>query len=775
MYRLDFKATPEWGDSSTGTITYKDGVYTYDVNSFSLGDECITDTDKLSQNFSDISYLELKTFRESITGSTQARKDEIWRDIAEQRTSVRLWSEIEQRYVFEGRIASAETHMDSTGKIYKTVQCESELAYLADVNISLAEIYAAFDADLATDDNLFIGDGAVLIQEAVDIYNRKTGGFAGNISKRFTVQLGPHYPNGDYPYSILFYRSPYVPGSSTISNCALHKDSEIDTMTVWAFVKWVCAEHGLSVSVKYDPNHPGTDEDGHLILYVEGLASSGRQFDVKSTPTIHLRENMKSLKVVRNFSGSGRVTHIVPLGGVGANGRRLDISSHPQYNPITGEVFYSTAVPNFQLAVTYGTVERIEYHDDLVDDGNRTAAEVEMMITTLYDRGIISAQALNDKITSVQVGALDLAEAGADVDAFEVGYSYEMINEMLDYQSGGSTVAFDKTYQLLKKVTPLSAPWRASFVFGDEIQSVNKKNLSKQLALKQQIYATGGGIASRLDNAAIKLCSSESEYTNFGTHREETLYTVPQSNGETWLYKGDERIVISEGGGGGDSFTVDYASVLSSEQSVKYTTGETMSVAAQCGMTAIYGGAPSRGVCNGYRVLFNVPYADITQEDVSSYLVLPNPQGTYPSIDKAGQYTVFRCRLSEQTQTRFVLTVYWTRYNADGTAQTSDSYSYLASYSGSLSGLTFGMVADVNAIEEYDATWQAAGVYGRYRGEGHGQDGSAVTVKAWLNGAAVALSFPTSGGASDWFFIKSLAEWHFDLSLSKRYEPSGGV
>jgi hypothetical protein len=85
------------------------------------------------------------------------------------------------------------------------------------------------------------------------------------------------------------------------------------------------------------------------------------------------------------------------------------------------------------------------------------------------------------------------------------------------------------------------------------------------------------------------------------------------------------------------------------------------------------------------------------------------------------------------------------------------------------------MVADVSTIEEYDATWQAAGVYGRYRGKGHGQDGSAVTVKAWLNGAAVALSFPTSGGASDWFFIKSLAEWHFDLSLSKRYEPSGGV
>ena len=545
-------------------------------------------------------------------------------------------------------------------------------------------------------------------------------------------------------------------------------------MSSLAMIQWIAERHGLSVSVKHDPNHPGTDEDGYLILYVEGIANENRQYGYKASPKISLRQNMKSLKVSHNFSGTGRVTCITPLGGVGADGKRLDVSAQPQYNPITHEVFYSRSVQNFQLAATYGFVERIEIHDDLVDDGNKTAYEVDLMRTELYNRGLMSAAKLNDKVTSIQVGALDMANAGVNVDAFEVGYYYDVVNEMLDYLSGGSTVVFDKTYQLLKKVTPLARPWDASFTFGDEAKNVTKKTLSAQQMLKQQIYSTGNGIASRLDNAAFKRCSSASEYTNFGTHRDETFYTVPE-DGELHLYLGDERIVISEGGGGGDSFTVDYASVLSSEQSVKYTTGETMSIAAQCGMTAIYGGAPSRGVCNGYRVLFNVPYADITQEDVSSYLVLPNPQGTNPSVDKAGQYTVFRCRLSEQTQTRFVITVYWTRYNTDGTVQSSGSYGYSASYSGSLSGLTFGMVADVNTIQERDATWQSAGVYGLYRGKGHGQDGPAVTVKAWLNGATIALNFPTSGGTVDWFFVKSIAEWHFDLSLSKRYEPSGGV
>ena len=776
MYRLDFKSTPEYGDPTTGTITYDQGVYYYDVNAFSLGSDCIDDSDKMTENFGGINTLELKVYRESLTGATQADKDKKWRDLAAQRTSVRMWSQTENDYVFEGRISSAEENMDSSGRVYKSIKCESEAAYLADVNVSLAEVYAEEGFDYATSDNLFIGNAAAMIQDIIAVYNRKTGGFAGNISKKFTVQLGPYWPNGDYPQSLMFYRSPFVPSGSSTEYLGLHQDRELDTMTAWAMIQWVAERHGYSVTVKHDPNHPGTDEDGHLILYIEGLASTGRQYDVKSSPKIRLRENMKSLKVTHNFSGTGRVTHITPLGGVGANNRRLDISSHPQYNPITHEVFYSRSVPNFQLAVTYGTVEKIEYHDDLVDDGNKTAAEVEAMITTLYNRGIISAQKLNDKVTSVQVGALDLANAGENVDAFKVGYSYEIINEMLDYLSGGSTVRFDKTYQLLQKTTPLGKPWQATFTFGNEVENVTLKNLSTQLALKKQTYDTGCTIAGRLDNAAIKLCSSATEYTNFGTHRDETLYTVPQSNGEVWLYKGDDRIVISEGGGGGDSFTVDYASVLSAEQSVTYTTGETMSIAAQCGMTAIYGGAPSRGVCNGYRVLFNVPYADVTQQDVTSYAVVANPASR--STANVGQYLVLKARLIYQSATEFYIGLFSTRYNADGTEAATGYIYYVYSYSGSLAGLTFGLFFDFGKITEEAAAYQALGCIGYYSNGGSGTNRGACEIKAWLNGVALTpkstqnMNFKFVNGCT---WVKSLAEWHFDLSLNKRYEPSGGV
>lgn len=775
MFRLDFKASPEYGNPDTGKINYVDGHYVYDVNEFSVDSDSIYDG-SLVEKWQDINTLSFKVFRESLTGATQDEKDSKWRDLAAQRTSVRLWSKVKQKYVFEGRISSAVEEMDSAGRIFKAIQCESELAYLADTTVSLADIYREFGAVFEYDDNLFIGDAYDLIAAVLSIHNRNASGFAGDISKAFQPYNGNIYPNGDYPLSIMFYRPPYVPDNIDSRANYVHLDKELDVMSAWALIQWVCMRHGLSVSVKYDPDHTNTNDPLHKILFVEGIKNENREHKYVSSPKIRLRDNMTSLKVTHNFSGKGRVTRIVPLGGVGADGTRMNVQTLTQYNSITHEMVFSRAVANDELVLTYGEVDRIEIHNDLVDDGNRTSDEVIAMQKTLLARGQESAKKLNDKVTAIQVGAYDLAEAGENVDEFKVGYSYTVDNEMFSYRSGGSTVVFDKAYQLLSKTTPLISPWRASFTFGDETERPSQKNVSAQLSLKQQTYSTGTSIASRLDNAAIKLCSSESEYTNFGTHREETLYTVPQSNGETWLYKGDERIVISEGGGGGDSFTVDYASVLSSEQSVKYTTGETMSVAAQCGMTAIYGGAPSRGVCNGYRVLFNVPYADITQEDVSSYMKLYVPYEDTTS--RAGWYYVFRCRLSEQTATGFIITIYWNQYTNAGVQHDSGFQRWSASYSGSLSGLTFGIAADFSTISEADSSYQAVGIYGKYSGTGHGLSGAGFVVpKVWLNGSEVALT----RYSYDYFeignlcYIMSEAELHFDMSLNKRYEPAGGV
>lgn len=269
---------------------------------------------------------------------------------------------------------------------------------------------------------------------------------------------------------------------------------------------------------------------------------------------------------------------------------------------------------------------------------------------------------------------------------------------------------------------------------------------------------------------------SDTGYLTIGAGESSTTFTVrAQSTRYPEIFTTASVISTSSA-----SFTVDYAALLSSEQSVSYTTGETMPLAAQCGLTAIYGGAPSRGVCNGYRVLFNVPYADITQEDVSSYLELNTPWANYEwqQLEKVDWKYVYQCRLTSQTVSSFTITVYTSVYDKNGDIVSSESASrsFSYSYSGAISSLVFGIVADFARIVEASSSWQAVGVHGRYQNIGHGKSGQSIIVpKVWLNGTAVDWS-SSDGSVSTGTFatIKSLTEWHFDTALNKRYEPSEG-
>ena len=97
MFRLDFKASPEYGNPDTGKINYVDGHYVYDVNEFSVDSDSIYDG-SLVEKWQDINTLSFKVFRESLTGATQDEKDSKWRDLAAQRTSVRLWQKGGSKY-----------------------------------------------------------------------------------------------------------------------------------------------------------------------------------------------------------------------------------------------------------------------------------------------------------------------------------------------------------------------------------------------------------------------------------------------------------------------------------------------------------------------------------------------------------------------------------------------------------------------------------------------------------------------------------------------------
>lgn len=772
MFRLDFRSTPEYGDPTTGDIKIienPDGStrYNYTVHLFSLDLKSLT-AGEHDDIFGDISKLDFTVLRAALPGETSEERDEIWRDLDVARTSVRLWSERKQKFVFEGRISSIEEVMDTQGKIFKRVSCESQMAYLTDSIVSAEDILRRLE-----ETERIIDHGVVrasnFFKTLIELHNENTGGFGGNISKRFTpVFHGTLEDDGVLNFREQERRQFDV--GSTYAKLTGWLNQEHDT------VKNVQYEFWITHNDKLDPK-----EDGYLILNMGRVGAGG---EVKSEPKIKLSHNMKSLTIRKHFGARGKTTRIIPLGGVGADGKRLDISSIPQYVPGVSHPIYSRAVENSTLAITYGFVDKEIKYDDIVDDGNRTPEEVTRLKEKLLARGQSVAKAMSDKPAAVSVNALDLFNAGYDPEGFDTGNAYPIENPLFDYDSVFEDkkvhVKCDGSYRLIEIKTPLLKPWLAVFDFGDQVEGLTGKALSAQLSAAQSIFNAASSIAGRLDDSSFKHFDGQSDYDSLSSRNERTFYCIPIDDKTAHMYIGDRRVEISGGGGGepGDSFTISHAAVLSSEQAAKYTTLEQIPIAAKCGMTAYYGGAPSRMVCNGYRVLFNVPYDQITQEDVSSYLVLPIMGENL--LERVGEYAEIKTRLTKQDSGRIYITVFYTRYNKNGSERSSGSAEFYCNYSGGLSGLVFGVTADYPSIREANDAGKALGNNGVLEGIGHGKGGSLsfspIVPKVWIDGAVQEI-FADYGlrGFGEPCQIWSLAELNFNFALSKRYEPSGGV
>lgn len=754
MFRLDFRSTPEYGDPTTGVIKIieENGstVYVYDTHRFSIDVSSLisgTHDDKFGEA---ISTLDFAVLREALPGETQEERDKIWRDLAPARTSVRLWSERKQKYIFEGRISSAEEIMNSQGKVYKRVACEDQMSYLADSVVDAEEIWQKLLAGGFTND-LGVVKATDFFTTLIELHNQNSGGFGGNISKRFT----PVFHGTLEDVGIINFRE--------------QERKQFDTGSTYAkLTGWFNQEHDTVKNVKYEfwiTHNENLDpaDDGYLILNMGKVGSGG---EVKSSPEIKLRENMQSLTVRHSYGADGKTTRIIPRGGVGADGKRLDISSLPQYIEGVSAPIYSKAVENSTLAITYGAIDKVVLFDDLVDDGNKSPEEVEALKKNLLARGRALADALTDKATSISVSALDLYNAGIDPDGFDVGNAYTVDNDMLDYISGGSLIRFEKSYRLTEKKTPLLDPWHSTFTFGDEVRTATGRTLAEALAASERIFNVGSALASRLDDSSVKLCDSQADFDGILSKNSRTVYYVPQDGSTAHAYIGNRRLEFA-GGGGGDRFTVQYAAVLSEEELETYLVQERMQIAARCGMTAYYGGAPSRMIINGYRVLFNVPFADVQPEDLSSHLEFWSDTGFYQTIDAI---------ISEQSATTLSIQLQHRRYTSPGGALSTtvigtQTYKYNISDM-QISSIMFGAFVDVKAItavnnQAYFGTISSPVLISNKFISG---------AKLYIGGTAVSggtYSESTNSSAPTLSKIRIYdeAEWHFDLALSRRYEP----
>ena len=530
MYRLDIKWTGVYDPNAQDpeiTITPvpdKPGTYNYSwVTHYAT-----MNSDEINGTLDEV-WNGISTFTFNVYKSSSC-----WDCFFPARTAVRLYSEKEQRYIFNGRVADVTENMDADGLLYRTVQCENELSYLCDSICDTQEV-----AERMQQFNRVMCVRDVLIT-MLELHHLNAEGIAGTLKKGF---MPPNSTWNDttnsYDYPNTCYPAPSIDEAF---------NGDVDT--TWALIQDILIDKlGMDLWVTYDDS---VVPEGGDPTWTFGYNVLNMWYGTTKTygDPITISTNMQSLKIETAPTSNGRITRIVPLGGIGVNGTRLNVASIPQYHEGWTDPSYEKAISNEMLSITYGHVDKVSLHEDLVDNGNKTEQEIADMIQELYRRGKAEADALSGGITSITLRAVDLYEAGySGANKFEIGKYHRIVN---------SFFGLDEEFRLIRKTTDLAEPYNPELEFAKSRTSQTNMTANRQTRTSERIYNVENMLASRLDKSAVKLTTA-SQYEAMTNRNPTTVHYADQGDGTWKAYMGDEPIVFSEGGGG---WNVETAAVL---------------------------------------------------------------------------------------------------------------------------------------------------------------------------------------------------------------------
>jgi len=296
----------------------------------------------------------------------------------------------------------------------------------------------------------------------------------------------------------------------------VQETQDFDFVTTLEAVETVCADAGLEWRVRYD------DASGHYLLDVSEL------FGALSNTVISVGKNLGSIRYT--VDPSQLATRLIPLGGIGYDGRRLTIRT------VGGRD--SIFIDRPDLIEKYGVIcRKIVYDDIAVDDpqyfGERAAE--------LYRRGVEDSNNLSEPAVTWEVSAVELARAGYAPDIFRVGNFYRIIHPML---------GADVTLRLIGKKTDYRNPQRSALTFGDRaatltsslagaVTQVTARQTAQNISVTQIIQSqTGGQRITAL---------SETEYNALETKSANTLY-IAYTGADFTLYYGTKPLRASGGG-----------------------------------------------------------------------------------------------------------------------------------------------------------------------------------------------------------------------------------
>ena len=374
-------------------------------------------------------------------------------DILQSRkTKIKAVNEKTGRTEFEGRVLLLSEKMESSGLIYKSVTCEGFLGYLCDSIQPYAEEKTLplndFIDWVLENHNAQVEDEKKIYRGDVDVEVAGTG----NVTKGLQYQT---------TYETLKTKLVDIFGGE------------------------------LEVVNKSDK------------LYLNYLKQIG---EIRAT-SILLGKNMQAAE--RQVSPINIITRVIPLGAkvkkteTDADGNQTEVETDERltlvgYTPPGGTEFTNPWIDDEEKIKALGIVCGKLDFSDVTEQAN------------LYAKAKNFMQNENRLELSHTVTALDLKEAGYDIDSLNYGDSYPVKNNL---------IGLDETLRVIKKSFDINIPYKGSLTFGDKKATLS----SIQKDANKRIEENLEQIRQEVQNVSNNSSMTASQVTSFGSKFVETV------------------------------------------------------------------------------------------------------------------------------------------------------------------------------------------------------------------------------------------------------------
>lgn len=210
------------------------------------------------------------------------------------------------------------------------------------------------------------------------------------------------------------------------------------------------------------------DADGKV--YLDYLDRIGRGTDT----IIKLAVNLKSVK--REIDETSVITRFYPLGA-----KLSDSEDRVRIGSVNNGLDY---LDNDELIAKYGVIVGCETWDDVTEPKD------------LIAKGKAYFAAMNKTKVQYSITALDLSAIGMELDEFELGNTYRIINPLME---------IDDELRIIGITLDLDSPYKSALTFGDKFETMTgltaKKSKSFAAKLEESEFRNMDVINSKVENA----------------------------------------------------------------------------------------------------------------------------------------------------------------------------------------------------------------------------------------------------------------------------------